>query len=48
MHPLIDDLKELGTVDLDTYDAQTDATSCTRAVLLWIINDFHAYAMLPG
>ncbi|XP_057447269.1 uncharacterized protein LOC130739062 [Lotus japonicus] len=46
--PLIDDLKELWDVGIETYDASSRQNFQLRAALLWTINDFPAYAMLSG
>ncbi|XP_042439837.1 uncharacterized protein LOC122025138 [Zingiber officinale] len=48
MQPLIDDLKELWSTGVPTYDASTNEMFELRATLLWTISDFPAYAMLSG
>ena len=44
--PLIDDLKALWNVDIETYDAYRKETFNLQAVLLWTISDFHAFGNL--
>ncbi|XP_050387117.1 uncharacterized protein LOC126803351 [Argentina anserina] len=46
--PLIDELKTLWDVGVPTFDMFTKQTFTMRAVLLWTINDFPAYAYLSG
>ncbi|XP_074267012.1 uncharacterized protein LOC141590313 [Silene latifolia] len=48
LQPLIDELKELWDNGVQTCDAHTKTTFSMRAVLLWTINDFPAYANLSG
>ncbi|XP_021770707.1 uncharacterized protein LOC110734887 [Chenopodium quinoa] len=48
LQPLIEELKELWEVGVDTYDAVKDETFSLRAALLWTISDFPDYAMLSG
>ncbi|XP_021771721.1 uncharacterized protein LOC110735847 [Chenopodium quinoa] len=48
LQPLIEELKELWEVGVDTYDAVKDETFSLKAALLWTISDFPAYAMLSG
>ncbi|KAH7848072.1 hypothetical protein Vadar_033521 [Vaccinium darrowii] len=48
LRPLIDELKELWTIGIDTYDAVTKQNFQLRAALLWTINDLPAYAYLSG
>ncbi|KAH7864273.1 hypothetical protein Vadar_027678 [Vaccinium darrowii] len=48
LRPLIDELKELWTIGIDTYDAITKQNFQLRAALLWTINDLPAYAYLSG
>ncbi|XP_021734985.1 uncharacterized protein LOC110701677 [Chenopodium quinoa] len=48
LQPLIEELKELWEVGVDTYDAVKDETFSLKASLLWTISDFPAYAMLSG
>jgi hypothetical protein len=47
-HPLIDELKELWEHGVETWDAKVKKNFTLRALLLWTINDFPAYAMLSG
>ncbi|XP_073317253.1 uncharacterized protein [Primulina huaijiensis] len=46
--PLIDDLKFLWDIGVDTYDAYRKEIFSLRAVLLWTINDFPAYGNMSG
>ncbi|XP_016195511.1 uncharacterized protein LOC107636523 [Arachis ipaensis] len=48
LQPLIEDLKLLWEIGVETYDASKNETFQMRAALLWTINDFPAYAMLSG
>ncbi|XP_060202723.1 uncharacterized protein LOC132631141 [Lycium barbarum] len=48
LQPLIEELKVLWELGVDTYDASRNQTFQMRAALLWTINDFSAYAMLSG
>ncbi|XP_049382842.1 uncharacterized protein LOC125847219 [Solanum stenotomum] len=48
LQPLIDELKLLWDYGVETYDASRNQTFQMRAALMWIINDFSAYAMLSG
>lgn len=48
MQPLIEELKELWNVGVETYDASTNQNFILRASLLWTISDFPGYAMLSG
>ncbi|XP_062020749.1 uncharacterized protein LOC133737149 [Rosa rugosa] len=46
--PLIDELKSLWEVGIETYDVHAKESFTMRAALLWTINDFPAYANLSG
>jgi len=46
--PLINELKELWTDGVETWDAKLKKNFTLHALLLWTINDFPAYAMLSG
>ena len=46
--PLVDDLKRLWDVGIDTFDARCQEMFKLKAVLLWTINDFPAYGNLSG
>ena len=46
--PLIDDLKTLWNVGVETYDAFKKQTFNLRAVLMWTISDFPAFGNLSG
>lgn len=48
LRPLIDDLKMLYTEGVLTYDAYRKNNFEMRAILLWTVSDFPAYAMLSG
>ncbi|XP_020080549.1 uncharacterized protein LOC109704193 [Ananas comosus] len=48
LQPLIDELKELWEVGIDTYDASRDGSFMLKAALMWTINDFLAYGILSG
>ena len=48
LKPLIDELKELWEVGVDTFDASTRQNFKLHASLLWTINDFPAYGNLSG
>ena len=48
MQPLIEELKELWDLGIETYDAFTDQKFMLRASVLWTISDFPGYAMLSG
>jgi hypothetical protein len=48
LQPLIDELKDLWLNGVTTWDAKVKKNFTLRAVLLWTINDFPAYAMLSG
>ncbi|XP_058211658.1 uncharacterized protein LOC131323837 [Rhododendron vialii] len=48
LQPLIEELKELWGVEVDTFDASTNQNFKMHAALMWTINDFPAYANLSG
>ncbi|CAM8940897.1 unnamed protein product [Rhodiola kirilowii] len=48
LRPLIDDLKTLYNVGVNTYDASRKENFTLRAALIWTISDFPAYGMLSG
>ncbi|KAH0750560.1 hypothetical protein KY290_029792 [Solanum tuberosum] len=48
LQPLIEELKELWEVGIETYDASTRQNFKLHASLLWTINDFPAYGNLSG
>ncbi|XP_052627027.1 uncharacterized protein LOC122197509 [Lactuca sativa] len=48
LRPLIDELKMLYTNGVVTYDASTKCNFTMKAILLWTVSDFPAYAMLSG
>ncbi|KAL3502962.1 hypothetical protein ACH5RR_037411 [Cinchona calisaya] len=48
LQPLIEELKELFSIGLQTYDAFTGEMFTLKAALLWTISDFPAYAILTG
>ncbi|CAL9020181.1 unnamed protein product, partial [Prunus brigantina] len=48
LRPLVDELKDLWTNGVHTYDKATGKMFTLRAVVMWIVNDFPAYAMVSG
>ncbi|XP_016168221.1 uncharacterized protein LOC107610730 [Arachis ipaensis] len=48
LRPLINELKVLWDNGVTTYDAWQKKNFNMKAALLWTINDFPAYGMLPG
>lgn len=48
LQPLIEELKLLWDLGVETYDASINKTFQMRAALLWTISDFPGYAMLSG
>ncbi|XP_052622260.1 uncharacterized protein LOC128127643 [Lactuca sativa] len=48
LRPLIDELKMLYIDSVVTYDASTKCNFTMKAILLWTVSDFPAYAMLSG
>lgn len=48
LEPLVNELKELWDIGVETYDASTKNNFQMRASLLWTISDFPAYANLSG
>ncbi|XP_020973047.1 uncharacterized protein LOC110269510 [Arachis ipaensis] len=48
LQPLIEELKVLWEVGVETYDASKNKTFQLHAALLWTISDFPAYVMLSG
>ena len=48
LQPLMDELKELWEIGVETYDASKKENFQMRAALLWTINDFPTYAMTSG
>jgi len=48
LQPLIEELKVLWDLGVETYDASINKTFQMRAALLWTISDFPGYAMLSG
>ncbi|KAG6427521.1 hypothetical protein SASPL_111767 [Salvia splendens] len=48
LQPLIDELKQLWEVGVSTYDISLKQNFQMRAMLMWTISDFPAYAMLSG
>ena len=48
LQPLIEELKELWEIGVETFDASTQRHFQLHAALLWTINDFPAYGMLSG
>ena len=48
LEPLVDDLKELWNSGITVYDAFSKSNFTLKAILMWTINDFPAYANLSG
>ncbi|XP_076923373.1 uncharacterized protein LOC143585475 [Bidens hawaiensis] len=48
LRPLIDELKELYKEGIGVHDAYRKENLIMRAILLWTVSDFPAYAMLSG
>jgi len=48
LQPLIEELKDLWTNGINTYDVSKKQNFVMRAVLMWTISDFPAYGMLSG
>ncbi|XP_039119353.1 uncharacterized protein LOC120255636 [Dioscorea cayenensis subsp. rotundata] len=48
LQPLIEELKHLWEVGVETYDINLGKNFNMRAALLWTINDFPSYGMLSG
>ncbi|KAL2492096.1 Uncharacterized protein Adt_27724 [Abeliophyllum distichum] len=48
LRPLVDELKELWEVGIDTFDAYSGKIFSLRAAIMWTINDFPAYGNLSG
>ena len=48
LQPLIEELKELWDIGVETYDVSTKSIFQMHAALMWTINDFPAYGDLSG
>ncbi|KAI5332726.1 hypothetical protein L3X38_022855 [Prunus dulcis] len=48
LRPLVDELKDLWTNGVRTYDKSTGKMFTLRATVMWTVNDFFAYAMVSG
>ncbi|KAL6587746.1 hypothetical protein OROMI_000724 [Orobanche minor] len=48
LRPLIDELKLLWSVGVETWDANKSQNFNMRAAVMWTINDFPAYDMMSG
>ncbi|CAL8175742.1 unnamed protein product [Prunus armeniaca] len=48
LRPLVDELKDLWTNGVRTYDKSTGKIFTLRAAVMWTVNDFPAYAMVSG
>ncbi|CAL8154398.1 unnamed protein product [Prunus armeniaca] len=48
MRPLIDELRTLWEIGVETYDIHAKQNFQMRAALLWTINDYPAYAYMSG
>ncbi|CAL8991862.1 unnamed protein product [Prunus brigantina] len=48
LRPLVDELNDLWTNGVRTYDKATGKMFTLRAAVMWTVNDFPAYAMVSG
>ncbi|KAI5338347.1 hypothetical protein L3X38_017618 [Prunus dulcis] len=48
LRPLVDELKDLWTNGVRTFDKSTGRMFTLRAAVMWTVNDFPAYAMVSG
>lgn len=48
LRPLIDELKDLWSIGVDTYDSNLEQNFNMRVALMWTISDFPAFGMLSG
>ncbi|CAL2245645.1 unnamed protein product [Prunus armeniaca] len=48
LRPLVDELKDLWTNGVRTYNKSTWKMFILRAAVMWTVNDFSAYAMVSG
>ncbi|CAL2228558.1 unnamed protein product [Prunus armeniaca] len=48
LRPLVDELKDLWTNGVRTYNKSTGKMFTLRAAVMWTVNDFPAYAMVSG
>ncbi|CAL2225479.1 unnamed protein product [Prunus armeniaca] len=48
LRPLVDELKDLWTNGVHTYDKSTGKMFTLRATVMWTVNDFSAYAIVSG
>ncbi|XP_074290910.1 uncharacterized protein LOC141617636 [Silene latifolia] len=48
LQPLVEELKDLWTVGVQTYDKSKDETFTLHAALAWTISDFPGYSMFSG
>ncbi|CAL9004848.1 unnamed protein product [Prunus brigantina] len=48
LRPLVDELKDLWTNGVRTYDKSTGKMFTLRTAVMWTMNDFPAYAMISG
>ena len=48
LRPLVEELKELWDVGVQTYDVSKEQYFRMHAAVLWIVNDFPAYGDLSG
>lgn len=46
LKPLIDDLHEVWSIEVDVYDAFTKSAFNLKAILMWTISDFFSYGIL--
>ncbi|GLT74863.1 hypothetical protein SLA2020_466290 [Shorea laevis] len=48
LHPLIDDMKQLWSSGVETFDSFRKQNFTMRAMLMWTITDFPGYGMIYG
>ena len=48
LRPLIDELRELWEIGVETYDSVSKRNFRLHAMIMWTINDFPAYGNLAG
>ncbi|CAL8152317.1 unnamed protein product [Prunus armeniaca] len=48
LRPLVDEVKDLWTNGVSTYDKSTGKMFTLRTAVMWTVNDFSAYAMVSG
>ena len=48
LQPLVEELRELWDVGVESFDASSNTRFQLRVALMWTINDFPAYADISG